>query len=456
MLLYEKEIIVPAIKGHNNLLWYLKDQIKKNLDPQEVPVRFVITQSDQYNYKCEVGVLTDLDGGCNVDPNTIFFFQKRDHESINHFNVVLLVPTGIGAEIGGHAGDASAVARLVATSCDNLITHPNVVNASDINELPENGLYVEGSIITRLLMGSIGLQKVRSNRLILLLDKHQDKFFNDSAINSISAARATFGLDCKNVLILEDNIPMKATYSSSGRAVGSIERLERLYSILEEYRSTYDAIGISSLIDVPRGYHHQYFSSEDMLNPWGGVEAMLTHSISTVFNVPSAHSPMLEDEEILNTEWGVVDPRKSAEAVSLTFLHCILKGLHRSPKIVVDKGLFNCSDILSAANISCLIIPYGCLGIPTIAAIEQGIPVIAVKENRNKMKNNLTSLPFQPGKLIVVENYLEAVGVINAMKAGVSLEAIRRPLPYTNVVEVPSQNITIQDSKKSSEKLRIN
>ena len=52
-------------------------------------------------------------------------------------------------------------ARLAAR-----VTHPNVVNASDINDLPENGLYVEGSVITRLMMGISGLQPVRANRVL--------------------------------------------------------------------------------------------------------------------------------------------------------------------------------------------------------------------------------------------------------------------------------------------------
>ena len=52
------------------------------------------------------------------------------------FNVVLIVPTGIGAEIGGHSGDATPAAILLSEVADSLITHPNVVNASDINELP--------------------------------------------------------------------------------------------------------------------------------------------------------------------------------------------------------------------------------------------------------------------------------------------------------------------------------
>ena len=79
------------------------------------------------------------------------------------FNGVFIIPTGLGAEIGGHAGDASPAAKLVASVCDNLVIHPNVVNASDINEMTENMLYVEGSILDRFLEGSIGLKKVHSN-----------------------------------------------------------------------------------------------------------------------------------------------------------------------------------------------------------------------------------------------------------------------------------------------------
>ena len=74
----------------------------------------------------------------------MFDLNPRRDEDARAFNAVLVVPTGIGAEIGGHAGDATPVARLLASVCDTLITHPNVVNASDLNEMPANGLYVEG------------------------------------------------------------------------------------------------------------------------------------------------------------------------------------------------------------------------------------------------------------------------------------------------------------------------
>jgi len=226
---------------------------------------------------------------------------------------------------------------------------------------------------------------------------------------------------------------MYSEYSEvSGCAAGKIEKLENLIKVLEEHRDKYDAVALASTIKVPKKYHTEYFLT-DMVNPWGGVEAMLTHSISSILNIPSAHAPMMETSEILNLNVGVVDPRKAAEAVSVTYLHCVFKGLHRSPKLVEDTSLFNNSNVLSASDISCLIIPDGCVGLPTLAALEQEIPVIAVRENKNLMKNNLEDLPFKSGKLFIVDNYLEAVGVMQALKAGVTLESVRRPLAGTNV-----------------------
>jgi len=64
--------------------------------------------------------------------------------------------------------------------------------------------------------------------------------------------------------------------------------------------------------------------------------------------------------------------------------------------------LFSHPSVLTAADVSCLVIPYGCVGLPTLAVLEQGIPVIAVKENRNRMENDLTKLAFGAGKVFIV------------------------------------------------------
>ena len=75
-------------------------------------------------------------------------------------NIVMIIPTGIGCKIGGHAGDATPAAKLLASVCDNLIIHPNVVNASDINEMPPNSWYTEGSILDEFLDGHVVMSPV--------------------------------------------------------------------------------------------------------------------------------------------------------------------------------------------------------------------------------------------------------------------------------------------------------
>ncbi len=441
----DQEIHIPAASGAGSLIEHFGRTVRQRLPACEVPIRFVVTKSDSEGYQCELAAMAGMEDFRAARPGSIFEFVPRKSENTDQFTAVLLVPTGIGAEIGGHAGDAAPVARLLASACDTLITHPNVVNASDINELPENGLYVEGSVLSRLLMGTVGLQKVRSNRVLLVIDEHEDPRIPEFAINAASGARAALGLDCTGVIKMEPPIRMRARYSSSGSAVGRVENLQRLCEVLSRHRAEFDAVALTSIVDLPKEFYMEYFGSHgEMVNPWGGVEAMLTHVVSMIFDVPSAHAPMLESMEVMNLRLGVVDPRMAAEAVSACFLHCVLKGLHRSPRIVTDHSVFGHPGIVSARDISCLVIPDGCVGLPTLAAMEQGIPVIAVRENRNLMRNDLEALPFQRGKLFVVENYLEAAGVMMAFKTGVSTESVRRPLADTLVTTTQAEKDNIQ------------
>ena len=436
VFLFEKECEIPAAPDHRGLLSHIPQALKFRLTDGAFPVRFVITHSDGEGYHSEVGALEGLEKSRSGLPDSIFRFVPRKVEQTDCFNAVFLVPTGIGAEIGGHAGDATPAAKLLAEACDTLITHPNVVNASDINEMPQGALYVEGSLICRLLMGTVGLQRVRANRVLSIINKHSDELFENAAINSVNAARASSGLECPRVVVLDPPLKMKARYTSSGSAAGEIDGLAHVCAVLDEYREEFDAVAISSVIDVPPEYHVQYFkSSGEMINPWGGVEAMLTHAISSLYDIPSAHSPMLESRDIANMDPGIVDPRMAAEAVSLTFFQCILKGLQRSPRIVTDGEAMHRHNVITAADISCLVIPDGCIGLPTLAALEQGIPVIAVRENKNLMRNDLHSLPWAPSQLHVVENYWEAVGVMTAIKAGIPPESVRRPLAAARVAK---------------------
>jgi len=434
MHLYEEEIRVPAAPGHHNMLGHISEQVGSYMRSKAaIPIRLVVTKSDDDSYYCEIGAISgDLPHDCER-PESIFRFHSRRLASVDQFNVVHLVPTGIGAEIGGHAGDATPTAKLLASVCDTLVTHPNVVNASDIIDIPDNALYVEGSVICRLLMGTIGLQPTRANSLLVLMDAHETPLFNNAVVNSVSGARASYGLRAE-VVKLEPKMRMAWHEARSGRAAGRIDQLKPLLQALSEHAGRFDAMAITSVIDVPRNFHDDYFRLEGaMINPWGGVEALLTHATSILYDMPSAHSPMFESLNIANSDPGVVDPRMAAEAVSLTFLQCILKGLHRSPRIVTDRDTLLRESVLTVEDISCLIIPDGCIGLPTLAALEQGIPVIAVEENANVMKNDLGALPWKPNTFFRARNYWEATGLLAALKIGIAPESVRRPLRLTHL-----------------------
>lgn len=73
------------------------------------------------------------------------------------YNVALIIPTGIGARIGGYAGDALPIARLLSSFVGDkgyLITHPNVMNGAMMYYPMKNVLYVEGLALDEFADGT--------------------------------------------------------------------------------------------------------------------------------------------------------------------------------------------------------------------------------------------------------------------------------------------------------------
>lgn len=429
--LFEEQRAIPVVTGHKDLLRHFRQAFAAPPFQDRIPVRFVVSSTANSHYHCEFATLDARIAAIGGPSSSIFDYRQRLVHDSTAFNVVVLIPTGIGAELGGHAGDAAPMARLLAEVTDTLILHPNVVNASDVNEMPSNSLYVEGSVIARLLMGTAGLLPVRSNKVLVVVDAHSDRLFVNAAVNAVSGARAAYGLDCTEVVAVAPPVRLIANYSPSGRAAGRIEGIEAICELLDQRRDVYDAVSLSTVIDVPPEYHQLYFDAQGIVvNPWGGVEAMLTHALSGIFDVPTAHSPMFESRKIANADPGIVDPRMAAEAVSLTFLQCTLKGLRQSPRIVTNPSAMRDRSVLAAEQVSCLVIPEGCIGLPTLAALQQGITVIEVG-NKNLMRNDLSVLPWAPGQFFRVGNYVEAAGLLAAMRAGISIDSVTRPMRNT-------------------------
>ncbi len=325
-------------------------------------------------------------------------------------NIVFIVPTGIGAEIGGHAGDATPAAKLIASLCDTLFIHPNIVNASDINEMTENMLYVEGSILDRFLEGQIGLEEVYNNKILLAVNSP----IKSEIINAVSGARATIGADIE---IVELKTPLRMIASlTDGRASGDIYNLDEIIEQVTQYN--FDVLIINTPIEANDNDVKDYLTIDGGTNIWGGVEAKLSKLMSEKLNKPVIHAPV-ENSEIFKTFNEIIDPRKAAEMVSMCYLHCCLKGGHIAPRISLKDNAYWNTDI------DFLITPINVFGRPHAACVKANIPVIAVEENRTVLKDEM------PNSFIIAKNYLEVAGIISAKKAGVIISSIRRPLEKT-------------------------
>lgn len=301
------------------------------------------------------------------------------------------------------------MARLLAPVCDKLIVHPNVVNASDINEMPTNCLYVEGAMLDRFLEGNIGLKEVKSNKILVVVNSP----INPETINSVSAAKVTLGIDAY-ILELKEKLILKG-YVENGNAVGDIEGWEALVDQVAKY--DFDALAISSPIEVEEAVGKDYLRNGG-INPWGGVEAKLSKLVSKALDKPVAHAPTDSGNWFKDFN-EVVDPRMAAEMVSVCYLHCVLKGLHKAPRVS------NTKIDLMVRNIDCLVSPYGCWGKPHEACKKADIPIIMIKENR------VCRPAVIGGSVITVNNYHECVGVLVGLKNGISIESIRRPITQT-------------------------
>lgn len=321
-------------------------------------------------------------------------------------NIVLIVPTGIGAKIGGHVGDANPICKMLAGLSDTLITHPNVVNGSDINEMPHNVWYVEGSILDRFLIGDISLEQPLQNKILLVANRP----IKSDTVNAVNAARVTIGA---SVEIMELNTPLKMIGNfRDGIASGEVSGWKELAEQVEHVN--FDALAIHTPIDVPREVALNYYRHGGV-NPWGGVEAIASKLIASALNKPVAHAPLdntpIQDKELLEIVNEIVDPRIAPEIISNCYLHCVLKGLNRAPRIS-DRGL-------SVHDINVMVSPSKCHGRPHKACLSKGIPVIVVRENSTICNDHAHP------NFIYVENYWEAAGIISCMKAEVTKESVR-------------------------------
>lgn len=280
-----------------------------------------------------------------------------------------IIPTGVGASIGGFAGDASRAARKISQKCE-LIVNPNVVNAACFSGINENMLYVEGYSLDRFFIGEICLEHSNNNKIGIIFDKAIKPEVLNVHINTMNAVEVVYGLNIIGYEITEEEVGVDFFVDSTGVSMGNVKNLLTLKKAAEKLIER----GVEAIAIVCRFPDEQGddYANGVGVDPVGGVEAIISHYISKEFLIPCAHAPAFDNIQV---ETDIVDKRCSAEYITPTFLPCILIGLNQAPKLTKTG--------LSVENLDFVVVPYNSIGgIPVLEAAKRGIKVYAVKENQ--------------------------------------------------------------------------
>lgn len=427
MRLSNQRFRVPVIPGAD-WLRAIGDLLARELGPGQHPLRFYLARVENGQAELEATVVETERG----DPESarleaIELFQPRRRSGPGRrFAVAQIVPTGIRCEIGGFAGDAAPATNLLASVADLVVTHPNAVNASDLNEMATNVLYTEGRSLDDFMLGHLGLGPVRTNVIGTFVDPTGRDYY-DSVRHVLGAALAAAGIDCRRAVELREPPGVEISWTASGCASGLIANprplLDAVQALLD---SGATAIGGLSVI---HGVNEALFDSHlsgKIPNPSGSVEAIITHLISKLFRVPAAHAPLPYYAALKKPS--TTNPRASAEFISTPHYFSVLKGLHRAPRLVsLDRLPSPDPDLVTLDDVAAVVAPATALGgLPVLAAVSNGIPVIAVRENRTILQVTAEALGL--AGVIEVGNYLEAAGVVASLRAGIALQSLRRPL----------------------------
>lgn len=358
--------------------------------------------------------------------------------------VVLIVPTGVGASIGGFAGDALPVARAIAQVSDTLITHPNVLNGAQLYWPIPNALYVEGYALDKFAAGCWGLQPVHQNRIGLIMDCAIEPELQLRHLQAVDAARATLGLNITDCVLTDRPLQVELRISESGASWGTIGNPDSLLRAAEKLikQARVEAIAVVARFPDDEGsLALENYRHGKGVDPLAGAEAVISHLIVRTFKIPCAHAPALSALPLDP----YLSPRSAAEEIGYTFLPCVLAGLSKAPQFVTPTvGQASClsqvlggqdahptrekfyanrrdfeSQDLWADRVDAVVIPATACGGSAILSLSgrSTVQIIAVGDNKTQMQTTPEKLGI---KALQVNSYLEAIGVLVALRAGIT------------------------------------
>ncbi len=340
---------------------------------------------------------------------------------------LMVVPTGVGCRVGGHAGDALPAARLLAAASDCLITHPNVMNAAALYWSDPRIHYVEGWALNRFAAGELALAPGRRQRVGLVLDAAIEEPLRLRHLQVAQACGASLGLAIGPIVTTEEPLGVGLTRGSSGASWGTIRApgaLLRAGARAVEGGATALAI-VARFPEDPSTEALEAYRRGEGVDGLAGAEAVISHLLSQQLRVPCAHAPALAP---LPPD-PLVDPRAAAEELGHTFLPCVLVGLSRAPDLVSLESPWahGRTPLLRADQLGAVVVPASALGGEAVlACAERGVPLIGVRSNTCVMRVSGAALGVP---VVEASSYAEAAGLVLALREGLALEtaALRAP-----------------------------
>ncbi len=352
---------------------------------------------------------------------------------------LLIIPTGIGCNVGGYAGDAIPAARLLASASECLITHPNVMNGGSLYWVDTCIQYVEGYSLNLFAAGEVFLKPVRQQKVGLLLDAGLEPDLKKRHLQVADGCVASLGLDIGPVITTERAIRINLTKGLSGSSWGNIEEPDVLLRGAEKLKQA-GATAIAVVTRFPDDddeLETRLYRQGNGVDIIAGVEAVISHFLVKHLLIPCAHAPGLAPLPI-DYE---LDPRTSGEEIGYTFLQSVLVGLSHAPDLICKSAMQTKSNtfsevktLLSNNDLGAVVVPQGALGGEAVlSCIERRIPLIIVSNqgvlNVSSTKMRLDCLGGDKNKnFLHAENYLEAAGLITALRYGINIKSLRRPI----------------------------
>jgi len=365
----------------------------------------------------------------------------------NPLPTLLIIPTGIGCDVGGFAGDAIPTARLLGSASQCLITHPNVMNGGSLYWPDPHIHYVEGFSLNLFATGELFLKPVRQQKVGLLLDAGLESDLKQRHLQVADGCVTSLGLDIGPIITTEKALRINLEKGLSGSSWGNIGEPDVLLRGAEKLKKA-GATAIAVITRFPDDsddLETKLYRQGNGVDMIAGAEAVISHFLVKHLLIPCAHAPGLAP---LSVDYDL-DPRTSGEEIGYTFLQSVLVGLSRAPDLIpksvlnnYEKSVLQLTPLLSNENLGAVVVPQGALGGEAVlSCIEKSIPLIIVSNqgvlNVSSSKMRLDYLSSaKDNNILYADNYLEAAGLITALRYGINVKSLRRPID--NVEELNS------------------